>query len=215
MAYGKLRMPTSLPGSTNFAGWVSQSIRMRVTASSICWSSQTPVMGVLRSCRSDQRRGDVIPIASSVLDGVRGREPLSLGIDQQASQQARLGCFGPSLMIASIACDLVPHRGPSHSIDQCRMLAGVELVFVGNLTQVNRFESTAWRCQVDQSADADGRKQQLWGLCCRRSTGDVAPCAKCSFASRTMLIGAEVMTAELEMVVDPAVGGEETLRVTR
>ena len=30
-----------------------------------------------------------------------------------------------------------------------------------------------------------------------------------------MLVGSEVMTAELEMVVDPAVGGEETLRVTR
>ena len=30
-----------------------------------------------------------------------------------------------------------------------------------------------------------------------------------------MLIGVEVMTTELEMVVDPAVGGEETLRVTR
>jgi hypothetical protein len=31
-------------------------------------------------------------------------------------------------------------------------------------------------------------------------------------ASRTMLNGAEMMTAQLEMVVDPAVGGEETLR---
>jgi hypothetical protein len=31
----------------------------------------------------------------------------------------------------------------------------------------------------------------------------------------TMLIGAEVVTARLEMVVDPAVGGEETARVTR
>jgi len=32
------------------------------------------------------------------------------------------------------------------------------------------------------------------------------PCAKCGIASRTMLVGTEVMTAELEMVVDPAVG---------
>jgi hypothetical protein len=30
-----------------------------------------------------------------------------------------------------------------------------------------------------------------------------------------MLIGTEVMTAELEMVVDPAVSGEEALRVPR
>ena len=41
------------------------------------------------------------------------------------------------------------------------------------------------------------------------------PCAKSGIARRTMLIGAEVMTTELEMVVDAAVGGEETLRVTR
>jgi hypothetical protein len=40
----------------------------------------------------------------------------------------------------------------------------------------------------------------------RRSTGDVTPCAKCGIASRTMLVGTEVMAAELEMVVDPAVG---------
>ena len=31
-------------------------------------------------------------------------------------------------------------------------------------------------------------------------------------ASRTMLIGAETITAVPEMIVDPAVGGEETLR---
>ena len=53
------------------------------------------------------------------------------------------------------------------------------------------------------------------GLCCRRSTGDVTPCAKGGIASRPMVIGADVMTAELEMVVDPAVSGEEALRVPR
>ncbi len=44
------------------------------------------------------------------------------------------------------------------------------------------------------------------GLCSRRSTGDLTPCAKGGIASRTMLVDSEVMTAELEMVVDPAVG---------
>jgi hypothetical protein len=34
-------------------------------------------------------------------------------------------------------------------------------------------------------------------------------------ASRAMPIGAEAMTAELEMIVDPAVDGQEKLRVTR
>jgi hypothetical protein len=57
-----------------------------------------------------------------------------------------------------------------------------------------------------QQADVDGRQQQLWGLCSRRSTGDVTPCAKCGIASRTMLVGTEVMTTELEMVVDRAMG---------
>jgi hypothetical protein len=77
------------------------------------------------------------------------------------------------------------------------------------------FHLVKWRCQVANRQDVDGRKQQLWRLCSRRRTGDVTPCAKGGIASRTMLIGAEVVTTELEMVVDPAVGGEETLRVTR
>jgi hypothetical protein len=33
-------------------------------------------------------------------------------------------------------------------------------------------------------------------------------------SSRTMLVDTEVMTAELEMVVDPAVGGEKAPRMT-
>src|SRR5204862_4969540 len=99
-------------------------------------SSQSPALGVLRSWLGDQRSGDVIAIMSALLDHVRGRKPLPSGIDQQAGEQARLGRFGPSLMIASIACDLVPHRGPGLSIDQCRMLAWVKLVFVSNLTGV-------------------------------------------------------------------------------
>jgi len=31
----------------------------------------------------------------------------------------------------------------------------------------------------------------------------------CGIARRTMLVGTEVMTAELEVVIDPAVGGEK------
>lgn len=64
-------------------------------------------------------------------------------------------------------------------------------------------------------ADVDGRKMRLWRLCSGGNFGDVVPGAKGGIASRTMLVGTEVMTAELEMVVDPAVGGEKTLRVTR
>ncbi len=48
-----------------------------------------------------------------------------------------------------------------------------------------------------------------------RNLGDIAPCAKGGIARRTMLIGTEVMTAELEVVVDPAVTGEKALHMTR
>ena len=41
------------------------------------------------------------------------------------------------------------------------------------------------------------------------------PNAEGGIASRAILAGIEVMTTKLEMVVDPTVGGEEALRVTR
>jgi hypothetical protein len=65
-----------------------------------------------------------------------------------------------------------------------------------------------------QAADVDGRKWRLWGLYGGRNFGDLAPCAKGNTASRTMLVGTEAMTAELEVVMDP-VGGEKALRLTR
>src|SRR5262249_57957753 len=99
---------------------------------------QSPATRVRRSGLGDQRSGNVVAIASTFLDGMRRSEPLAPGIDQQAGEQARFGRFGLALMIAPIVRDLVPHRGPGLSIDQCRMLAWVELVFVGNLTGVNR-----------------------------------------------------------------------------
>ena len=55
----------------------------------------------------------------------------------------------------------------------------------------------------------------VWILCCGRNFGDVAPRAKVGIASRTMLVGAKAMTAELEVVVDPAMGGEKALRMAR
>jgi hypothetical protein len=58
-------------------------------------------------------------------------------------------------------------------------------------------------------------KMRLWRLCSGGNFGDVAPCAKGGIASRTMLVGTEVMTAEPGMVVDSTVGGEKALRVTR
>jgi hypothetical protein len=51
--------------------------------------------------------------------------------------------------------------------------------------------------------------------CSRRNFGNIVPRAEGGVASRAKLVGIEVMTTELEMVVDPTVGGEEALRVTR
>ena len=48
-----------------------------------------------------------------------------------------------------------------------------------------------------------------------RNFGDLRPPAKGGIASRAMLVGTEVMAAELEVVVDPAVSGKKALRVTR
>jgi hypothetical protein len=52
-------------------------------------------------------------------------------------------------------------------------------------------------------------------LCCRGNFADVAPCAKGDIASGTILVCTEAMTAKLEVVVDPAVGGKKALRMTR
>ena len=53
------------------------------------------------------------------------------------------------------------------------------------------------------------------GSGCRRNFGNIVPRAEGGTASRAILVGIEVMTTELEMVVDPTVGGEEALRMPR
>lgn len=45
--------------------------------------------------------------------------------------------------------------------------------------------------------------------------GSIVRRAERGIASRAILIGIKVMTTELEMVMDPTVGGEEALRMTR
>jgi hypothetical protein len=48
-----------------------------------------------------------------------------------------------------------------------------------------------------------------------RNLADVVPCAKGGIASRTILVGTEVMAAKLEVVMDPAMSGKKALRMTR
>src|SRR5215471_8072956 len=69
-------------------------------------------------------------------------------VDKQAGQQARLGCFGPASMIAGMGGELVANRGPGLLVDQCRMLARVELTLMRNSTGVNRVRKQS----VDVSA---------------------------------------------------------------
>ena len=64
-------------------------------------------------------------------------------------------------------------------------------------------------------ADARWEKPAAPESGCRRNFGHIVPRAEGGIASRAILVGIEVMTTELEMVVDPTVGGEETRRMTR
>src|SRR5204863_2758703 len=60
-----------------------------------------------------------------------------LGIDQQARQEVRLGCFSPAPMVARVGGELVPNSGPALIVDQRRLLAGVELTLVRYPAGVN------------------------------------------------------------------------------
>src|SRR5207244_3710676 len=73
---------------------------------------------------------------------------LALGIGQQTCQQAGLGGVGLTTMVARIGSKLVPHGGPGICVDQRRMLSGVELTLVRDLTDVNRVRQQV----VDMSA---------------------------------------------------------------
>src|SRR5215831_12325228 len=59
-------------------------------------------------------------------------------VDKQAGQQARLGCFGSAAVGAGTGGEPVANRGPGLVIDQCRMLARIELTLMRNPTSVNR-----------------------------------------------------------------------------
>jgi hypothetical protein len=50
-------------------------------------------------------------------------------------------------------------------------------------------------------------------LACERDTGRIAPRIESALAGGAVLTGGEAMTAELEVVVDRSVGGEELLRL--
>ena len=70
------------------------------------------------------------------------------------------------------------------------------------------------RCQVDRRRVlmTSGR---LRCLCDISNCGDLAPGAEGSVAGGTVFNGGEAMAAELEMVVDAGVGGQEALGVAR
>ena len=101
---------------------------------------QSPALGAIRSDLGDQGSGDVVAVASAFLDRVRWGEPLPPSIDQYARQQAQLGSTGLATMVARIGRELIASNVPGLGlgVDQRRMLPGVELALVGNLTAVDR-----------------------------------------------------------------------------
>ena len=72
------------------------------------------------------------------------------------------------------------------------------------------FMAVGGHCQVASSGRVMGKTSSA-GSGCRRNFGYIVPGAEGGMASRAILLGIEVMTTELEMVV----GGEETRRMTR
>jgi hypothetical protein len=95
--------------------------------------SEPPALRAIRSGIGDQCSGDVVAIASALRDGVSRS---SLSVDQQARQQARLGCCGP--MAARVGSELVSNSSPGLIVDQRRLLAGVVLTLLRNLAGINR-----------------------------------------------------------------------------
>ncbi|HEY8610901.1 MAG TPA: hypothetical protein VIL69_06365 [Roseomonas sp.] len=68
------------------------------------------------------------------------------------------------------------------------------------------------RCQVGDDGDAESLRLVVasHGGC---SSGHIPPCGECGVTNDTVFSGGQTVTAKLEVVVDPAVGGKEALRV--
>ena len=90
-----------------------------------------------------------------------------MSVDQQTGQQARLDGFGPAPVVAGIGGELVSNSGPGFTIDQRRMLAGVELTLVRNLTDVNRVR--------EQSVDVSAREWDATALGALRCGASLSP----------------------------------------
>lgn len=75
-------------------------------------------------------------------------------------------------------------------------------------------EALARRCQVGDDGDVAGLRLVMasHGGC---NSGHISPGAESGAAGFAVLVSGQAVTTELEMVVDPAVCGEETLGVAR
>src|SRR6202040_1142223 len=83
-------------------------------------------------------------------------------IDQQAGQQARLGCFSPAPMGARVGCELVPNGSPALIVDQGRLLTAVEFTLVSYVAGVNRV-----REQCVEMTAREGFAAALGAIRCR------------------------------------------------
>ena len=119
------------------------------------------------------------------------------------------------LPIAERRAMIAPEAGLS-VIRQCALLgiARSSFYYRPRSESAEELEVLQRHCQVASSGRAMAKPTGLESGC-RRSFGNIVPRAEGRTASRAILVGIEVMTTELEMVVDPTVGREEALRMTR
>src|SRR5262245_66414066 len=91
---------------------------------------------MLGATASDERRRDIIPIALSLFDGMGGREPSAVAIDDQARQQTRRFGTNRQGALLPIGLEVILHDLPKLWIDNCFVLTRVDLALVRDLASV-------------------------------------------------------------------------------
>src|SRR5262249_45019130 len=79
---------------------------------------------------------DIIAIALSLLDGMGGREPSAVAIDDQARQQARRFGANRQGALLPVGLEVILHDLPKLGIDNCFVPARVDVALVRDLAAV-------------------------------------------------------------------------------
>ena len=92
----------------------------------------------LSSIGRQQRALDVIAIATTVIDGMRGREGDAVGCEQKSGKQTRVLGIGSAPLAAGIHCKLSLDLIPGLSIDDGFMFSFVAPILVWNAADIDR-----------------------------------------------------------------------------